>query len=211
MFAFIAGLIGRNGVSGVFLLMLVENVLPVIPSELIMPMAGFETGTGLSFAGVVLAGTIGSVLGASAWYALGRWLGLARLEALARRHGRWLTVTPTELWRADGWFRRWGALAVAAGRMLPGVRGVICIPAGLARMRVLPFLAACTIGSFAWCVLLAETGRLLRSRYVQVEGWLNPVADGLLLICTLAYAYRLVTFRGDRNKLQAGYTPCDPD
>ena len=201
MFAFIARVIGQSGATGVFLLMLVENLAPVIPSELIMPMAGFETGVGrLSFVGVVVCGTTGSVIGASAWYALGRWLGLERLQQLARRHGRWLTVTPSELRRADAWFRRWGALAVAVGRMLPGVRGVICIPAGVAGMRLLPFLVACTAGSFAWCMLLVEAGRLLRSRYVQVEGWLNPVADGVLLLCLAAYALRLVTFSGDRAR-----------
>lgn len=200
MFALIARVIGQSGAVGVFLLMLVENVLPVIPSELIMPMAGFETGAGrLSFAGVVLAGTVGSVLGASAWYALGRRLGLERLVSLACRHGRWLTVTPSQLRRADAWFRRWGVLAVAVGRTSPGVRGVICIPAGVAGMKVLPFLAACTVGSFAWCVILVEAGRLLRSRYVEVEGWRNPVADGVLLLCLAAYVYRVVTFRGARS------------
>jgi membrane protein DedA with SNARE-associated domain len=196
MLAFVGRLIGQGGASGVFLLMLIENLVPVIPSELIMPMAGFEAAAGrLGFAAAVAAGTLGSVLGALAWYALGRRLGLERLERLAVRHGRWLAMSPRELRRADGWFRRWGPLAVAVGRALPGVRGVICIPAGVARMRLAPFLLACTAGSFAWCVLLAQAGRLLRSRYAEVQAWLGPATDVFLLLCLGAYLVRVATYR----------------
>ena len=196
MFALVARLIEHGGAGGVFLLMLAENVFPPLPSELIMPLAGFvSTGAGLTWWGAVLAGTAGSVLGSLLWYGLGRWLGLARLERWTARHGRWLTLTPQEVRRADGWFRRWGPWAVGVGRCLPGVRGVVCIPAGIAAMPLGAFLLPCTLGSLAWCVLLVEAGRLLRAHYARVQGWLDPVGAGFLLLCAAAYLYRVAVFR----------------
>ena len=198
MFEIVARFIAQGGALGVCMLMLVENVFPPLPSELIMPLAGFDVAKGgLTWWGAVLAGTAGSVAGALAWYGLGRWLGLARLERWSTRHGRWLTLTPGEVRRADAWFRRRGSWAVGVGRCLPGVRGVICIPAGIAGMPLGSFLVACTLGSLAWCVLLVEAGRLLRAHYDRVQAWLDPVGSGFLLFCVAAYLYRVATFRPD--------------
>lgn len=198
MFELVAHLVERGGAPGVFLLMLVENVVPPIPSELIMPLAGFvSTRSGLSWWAAVLAGTAGSVLGSLVWYGLGRWLGLERLARWSARHGRWLALTPAEVRRADGWFRRWGPWAVMIGRCLPGVRGVICIPAGLADMPLGAFLASCTAGSLAWCALLVAAGRLLRAHYDRVQVWLGPASAGFLILCGAAYLYKVTTFRAE--------------
>ena len=196
MFSFIAGIIQKTGVLGVGLLMLLENVIPVIPSELIMPMAGFEAARGaFNPVWAVLAGTLGSLLGGAVWYGLGRRLGLERMKRWASRGGRWLTLSPDEVARGHAWFQRWGAPAVCIGRALPGVRGFICIPAGVARMRFRQFLIWSSLGALIWSTLLVLAGYALKARYGQVERWLNPVTDGFLIICLGAYLVRVVRYK----------------
>ncbi len=103
----------RSGYSGIFLLMLAENLFPPIPSEVIMPLAGYISARGqLTFVGVLLAGAAGSLVGALFWYAVGRWIGADRLKRFAARHGRWLTLSPTDVDRASAWFARHGQTAV---------------------------------------------------------------------------------------------------
>jgi membrane protein YqaA with SNARE-associated domain len=132
--------IERTGYLGVFLLMLIDNVFPPIPSEVIMPLAGFAAARGqLSLIGVFLAGTAGSLSGALVWYGVGRWLGRERLRRFATRHGRWLTLSPAEVDRASAWFARRGGLSVLIGRVIPGVRSLISVPAGVAGMPLTPF------------------------------------------------------------------------
>ena len=195
MFTWITGVISREGAWGVFLLMTLENIFPPLPSELVMPMAGYVAGrTGGSLVAVIVAGTAGSAVGAVAWYFAGRWIGLSRLEGWSRRFGRWLLFSPAELERAQAWFRRWGLLAVLAGRTLPGVRGVICIPAGLTGMPFLPFFLASTIGSLIWTTLLAFAGRLLAAHYAAVQHWLNPVTSAFTVACAAGYLLRVLTY-----------------
>lgn len=203
MTAWITRLIVQGGAGGVFLLMLLENVVPPIPSELIMPLAGFVSAQGrMSGPGAILAGTAGSVLGAWLWYELGRRLGRERLGRWVEAHGRWLAITPQEYRRADGWFRRWGLWALLIGRCLPGVRGVICIPAGVTGMSRPAFALFCTAGSLLWCVLLVEAGRFLGTRYRQVEVWLSPIAGVFLLLCLTAYAVRVLRFSKRRTDME---------
>ncbi len=193
MFTFIAGIIGRTGVAGVFLLMLVENLVPAIPSELILPLAGFEASQG-AFPPVaaIAAGAAGSILGGVAWYGLGRRLGLERFRRLAARGGRWLAITPREVDQANAWFRRNAALAVCLGRAIPGVRGVICLPAGMARMPFASFLLWSSIGAALWSAVLVGAGLVLGQRYAAVELWVNPVADAFFGVCVAAYLWRVV-------------------
>lgn len=162
---------------GLALLMFIENVFPPIPSELIMPLAGFLAAQGkMSFAGIVVAGTIGSVFGALPLYWIGLKLGKARLERLAERHGRWLTVSPEDIDRADDWFSRHGRKAVFLGRLVPGVRSLIAIPAGLHEMPMVPFLVFTMLGSAAWTTLLATAGYQLGAQFREVEKYLDPVS-----------------------------------
>ena len=192
MFALVVGLIGRSGSTGVFVLMLIENLVPIIPSELILPLAGFEAAEGrLHPASALLAATAGSVVGALAWYALGLRLGEDRVEAWAARYGRWVTVTPLEVRRSTVWLRRHGVLAVALGRCIPGVRGLVSIPAGVVGMRLLPFLVSCTAGSLCWSALLIGAGYLLKRDYAAVEHWVGPASTAVLALCTVLYIGRL--------------------
>ena len=120
MFDWITGLVERTGYLGIALLMLAENVFPPIPSELIMPMAGFTAARGaLNMVGVVVAGTVGSLAGVLLWYYIGRWIGLERLKRWAAKHGRWLTISPEEVDEAAAWFDRHCGKAVLIGRLIP--------------------------------------------------------------------------------------------
>jgi membrane protein DedA with SNARE-associated domain len=196
MFDWITGFVVRSGYVGVLLLMLAENVVPPIPSELIMPLAGFTAARGqLSLVLVILAGTAGSLLGAVLWYYVGRRLGSERLKRLTARHGRWLTLSPDDVDRADDWFRRHGARAVFFGRLIPTVRTLISVPAGIAGMPLPRFLAWSVLGTGLWTALLAGAGYLLQSQYERVSDYLNPVSTVVVVLIIGWYLYRVVTFR----------------
>jgi membrane protein DedA with SNARE-associated domain len=128
--------------------LVVQNVFPPIPSELIVPLAGYMVTRGqLTFVGVVLAGTLGAVLGALPLYYAGRAVGEARVMDWADRHGRWVTVSRGDLARAARWFARRGGMAVLFCRLIPGVRSLISLPAGVERMPVAAFLAYTAVGA----------------------------------------------------------------
>ena len=132
----------RTGYIGIALLMLAENLFPPVPSELVMPIAGFIVARGkLSAIGVVAAGTAGSLAGAMLWYYVGRSVGCERLKRWAGRHGRWLTISPEEVDEAAALFNRHSGKAVLIGRLIPAVSTLISVPAGAAGMTLLPFLA----------------------------------------------------------------------
>lgn len=195
MFDWITALIDQLGLPGVALMMFLENVFPPIPSELIMPLAGFNAAQGrMGLVGVILAGTLGSLAGAVLWYLLGRAVGTARLRRLAARHGRWLTVTPGELDRADAWFDRHGGMAVFLGRLVPTVRTLISIPAGLSEMPLGRFLAWSGLGTLIWTTLLALAGYLLEDAYHRVENWVNPVSTVVVVGIVGLYLWRVATW-----------------
>ena len=181
------------GYPGLVLLMFVENVFPPIPSELIMPLAGYLSAQGkLNFAGIVAAGTLGSVIGALPLYWLGRKLGKERLARLADSHGKWFTVSAEEIDRADDWFGRHGRKAVFIGRLVPGVRSLIAIPAGLHEMPMLPFLIYTTIGSAFWTAALAAAGYGLGAQFREVEKYLDPVSWVVFGALLVWYVWRVV-------------------
>ena len=196
MFDWITGLVEQTGYLGIALLMLAENVFPPIPSELIMPMAGFTAARGkLSMVGVVVAGTAGSLAGALLWYYIGRWIGLERLKRWAAKHGRWLTISPEEVDEAAAWFNRHCGKAVLVGRLIPAVRTLISVPAGVAGMALMRFLTYSALGTALWTALLATAGYLLEDQYQKVGDYLNPVSNVILGLIVLGYLYRVITFR----------------
>jgi membrane protein DedA with SNARE-associated domain len=196
VFDWIIGFVEQSGYVGIALLMLLENVFPPIPSELIMPLAGYAAAQGqLNVVMVIVAGSLGSVLGALFWYAVGRWLGHERVRRFAGRHGRWLTVTAGEVDHACDWFHRHCGKAVFIGRLVPTVRTLISIPAGIAEMELAKFLVYTTAGTMLWTGLLAGTGYLLRAEYQHVSHWLNPVSNVIVSGLLVWYVYRIATFR----------------
>lgn len=195
MFAWIAGVVEQTGYLGVALLMLAENIFPPIPSEMIMPLAGFTAARGdLNIFLMVIAGSIGSLLGALAWYYVGRWMGSDRLKRWAGRHGRWMTLHPDDVDKAIDWFQRHGGGTVLVGRLIPTVRTLISVPAGIARMPLLPFLVYSGLGTVLWTTFLAGAGYLLQSQYQSIANWVNPVANAVFGLIVMAYLYRVVTF-----------------
>lgn len=193
MFDWIVGIVESSGYPGIAFLMLLENLFPPIPSELIMPLAGFVAAGGeLDAALVVLAGTAGSIAGALPWYFAGRWLGEARLKRLADRHGRWLTLDAGDIDKAMAWFERHGRWAVLFGRLIPAVRTLISAPAGVAGMPLGRFLLYSTIGTLVWTAALTAAGFLLESQYRVVSGYLDTISKIIVGLIVLLYLFRLV-------------------
>lgn len=192
--------ITQFGYVGIFLLMLLESVFPPIPSELIIPFAGFAAANGqLHFAGVIAAATAGAVVGMVPWYLAGRLFGLERVRRLADRFGRWLTLNADEIDLAVGIFRRFGPAMVFAGRLLPIVRTLISVPGGLARMPAWLFFGASTLGALLWNTILVSAGYLLAEHYDLVEVALDPLTIVVLVAVVALYLYRLATWRPSRS------------
>jgi membrane protein DedA with SNARE-associated domain len=161
-----------------------------------MPFAGFVAARGeLNPLGVLVAGVVGSLLGAVPWYLAGRWVGSERLKRMADRHGRWLTVSRQDLDRAEAWFHRYGLLSVVVGRLVPAVRTLISVPAGITRMHPIPFFAYSAVGTVVWTGFLVVSGYLLESHYERVAGWIDPFSKLVLAAIVASYLYRLVRQR----------------
>jgi membrane protein DedA with SNARE-associated domain len=174
--------------------MFLENLFPPIPAELIMPLGGFLAHTGqLQIGPVILSGLLGTVLGAWFWYGIGRCINEERLEHLIGRHGRWLGVTPNNLRQSRRWFNLHGAAVVFWGRLVPGVRTFISVPAGMELMPQTPFLAWTTAGSSILVVILALAGQALGENYGSVLRWVEPIS-GLVLQALLMAALGLGLF-----------------
>jgi membrane protein DedA with SNARE-associated domain len=166
------------GYAFITLGMFLENLVPPIPAELIMPLGGFLAHTGqLQLLPVILSGLLGTVLGAWFWYGIGRLINEERLEHLIGRHGRWLGVTPTGLRQSRRWFHRHGAAVVFWGRLLPGVRTLISVPAGIELMPQPGFLVWTTAGSSILVTALALAGKTLGENYGRVLRWMEPFGD----------------------------------
>ncbi|KZD12321.1 DedA family protein [Oceanibaculum pacificum] len=197
MIDWISGIVADGGYLGIAFLMFVENIFPPIPSELIMPLAGFAAAKGeLTMAGVIAAGGLGSVLGALPWYYAGHRWGLKRFKRLAKRHGKWLTMGPEDVDRATDWFDRHRGGAVLLGRLVPTVRTLISVPAGIARMPMALFLLFTTVGTLAWTGLLALAGYLLQGSYDKVSAVLDPLSILVVVGIVGTYVYRLARRKG---------------
>lgn len=193
MFAYISQILHQLGYSGVALLMALEAVIPPLPSELIMPLAGFLAGRGvLSLWGVILAGSAGSVAGSFVWYYAGRTVGEDGVQTWVARHGRWLGITRYDVSRARTWFDRHGGLTMLLGRLIPGVRILISIPAGLDAMPLVPYVLFVTLGTVLWNTVLAYIGSILGRHFRVVSAYLGPIAWvglGIVVAGTAAWLY----------------------
>ena len=175
----IAGdLVQELGYAGLVVLMAVEHIFPPIPSELVLPLAGFEVGRGnLSFAGALAASTLGSLIGASVLYALARRGG----RPLVLRLRGVLRFEPGDLERAERRFERHSSWIVVLGRMVPGLRSAVSLPPGLLRMPYGRYLALTFIGSLVWNAALIFAGQQLGSRWSDVAGVVEPIAHWVLV------------------------------
>lgn len=197
MESWITSTIESLGYAGVTILMFLENLFPPIPSELVMPLSGYTASKGhLSIVGVTIAGTLGSVLGALFWYYVARWLGEDRLKDWTGRHGRWITLGPKDVGKADRWFDRYGGWVVFFGRLVPTVRTLVAIPAGVFGMNVWWYLLLTTAGSAIWTGALALFGWQLGSNWKSIGTYIDPVAYAVMAAIIAVYVYRVVTFDG---------------
>ena len=192
-------MIAQGGYLGVFLLMFAETVFPPIPSEVIMSMAGLQAAKGtMSLPLVILLGSAGAMLGNIVWYLAARALGLDRLKPLIHRYGRWLTMDWNEVDRGEQWFMRHGYLFVCIGRMLPTIRSLVSIPAGLMKMPFLPFVLWSSVGTLGWSAMLAIGGWVLGTRFAEMEAWLGVGSTLLIVVLVGWYLWRVLTWKPSR-------------
>jgi membrane protein DedA with SNARE-associated domain len=193
-------LIEQSGYLGVGFLMFLETIFPPIPSEVIMPIAGMAAAKGeLGFVPVVASGTAGAMLGNTVWYLAARALGVHRLKPLITRYGRWLTISWPEVERAERWFAQHGKFFVFFGRLLPTVRSLVSVPAGLLRMRFRSFFFASLLGTAGWTTILAGAGYKLQNDVTEVEKMVGPVSNAVLVVLAIGYVWRLWTHRHQKH------------
>ncbi len=176
------------GYPGIFLVMLLECVFPPIPSEVIMPLAGFLVVQGkFNVFWVMVSGTLGSLVGALLLYWLGAWADEAILRRWTRKYGRWLQITEADIDRVMDWFQRFGQPVIFFGRMVPLVRSLISIPAGLNHMKMSRFLTFTIAGSVIWNLLLTYGGVLLGENWEVILAWLDTYESIVLVLLGIGF------------------------
>ena len=159
-----------------------------------MPLGGFYVSQGqLDLLPVVLAGLIGTVIGALPWYGIGRLVNEERLEKWLEKNGRWIGIKPQELARSRKWFNRYGVSLVFWGRLVPGIRTLISVPAGVELMPITPFLIWTTAGSLIWTLFLTITGFYLGDNYANIETLISPFSSIFKIIIILTISAALIT------------------
>lgn len=192
------------GYPGIALIMLIENLFPPIPSEVVMPYAGFLSADGyFSLPGAIVAGTTGSVLGAIALYYIGLLAGEPLVRPFFRNYGKWFLLSEADLDKALATFTKHGDVMVFTGRVIPLIRSLISLPAGMNRMPLLRFLALTTVGSAIWTTLLTVAGYFLGANWEVVEGFISQYQKVVLALIALGVIYFVFTrVRGNRAKGQ---------
>jgi membrane protein DedA with SNARE-associated domain len=166
--------IEQLGYLGVALLVVLENIFPPIPSEIVLPFAGFVAQQGSdSVVLMILAATVGSVIGALIMYWIAAIIGDERLHAFTRKFGKWVQIREADLTRAEEWFDRHAMSAVLVGRCVPLIRSVVSIPAGFRRMKLIPYIAYTFLGSLVWNILLVGAGALLGENWERVGSYVG--------------------------------------
>lgn len=187
MIDWVTNLVEQLGYGGIVLLMFVELVFPPIPSEFVLPFAGFAASQGsLVPALVIAAGVFGSVLGGILIYLLGRMIRDEQMERFIRRYGRRIGLRMDDLRKTEAWFDRHGTRAVLFGRMVPGIRSVISLPAGMRKMKFVPFFLSSLLGSTVWTIVLVGAGYILGDQYKKVGDFLGPVTSVVIVVVLVA-------------------------
>lgn len=193
-------LIDWGGYGGVFALMLLETMVPFIPSEVILPLAGLSAANGpMTLTGVILAGTAGSMLGNYCWYRIARAVGRERFARFVERHGRWLTMDCRDLVKLERLFEQHGGGIVFTARILPAVRTFISLPAGFFSMPVWRYLFWSTLGTAIWSALFAAAGYGAGTRWGPINHIAGPVSTAIVVIFALWYVWRQLNW----NRRQA--------
>ena len=186
----ILALISSSGYLGIFLAMFVEGIFTPIPSELIMPFAGYLASTGeLNFVLVIIVGSVGAAGGSTIAYLVGKKLGRPFIE----RYGRFIGLGKEDLCKADAWFVKWGNYGILIGHAVPGIRSIISFPAGIAIMDIRRFALFTFFGATIWNTVLVTAGYFLGEYLIQfaesLDGW-DLVIVGGVIIAFIAYVLR---------------------
>lgn len=191
-------LIEDAGYLGVGFLMFLETVFPPIPSEVIMTVAGVGAAKGtMDISGVIAAGTAGAMLGNYFWYLAARVVGIERFRPFIQRWGRFLTLDWHEIEKAEKLFGTRGWAIVFFGRMLPTLRSLISIPAGMLHMRLLTFVVWSTLGTAGWTAVLGLAGYAMGKTVDQVDAFVGPIATGVMVALIVVYIWRLLRWTPD--------------
>ncbi|WP_342658393.1 DedA family protein [Sphingomonas sp. NY01] len=193
---FILNLIAWGGYFGIFLLMALENIVPPVPSEVIMGLGGMAVARGdMAMIPLILWGTLGTTVGNYFWYYIGRHIGYERFRPFVDRHGRWLTMEWEDVERLHRFFVKHGQWVVFVFRFMPAFRTIISLPAGMTRMPLGRFLVWTFAGSTIWNAILAYAGLLLGSRFEVLDRYVGPAAVALTVLIVIGYVWRVVTWK----------------
>jgi membrane protein DedA with SNARE-associated domain len=191
----------QYGYIGVFLMIALENVFPPIPSELILPFGGFMTTyTSMTVTGVIVASTAGSVVGAVILYGIGLLLDVERLEKIIDRWGHILRITKEDIYKADAWFDKYGIWTVLFCRMVPLIRSLISIPAGMSNMKFSLFIIFTFIGTLIWNIILVSIGAALGENWVQITEFMDVYSNIAYAIIGIAIIVFLFYFFNKKRK-----------
>lgn len=196
MEAIIISMVNKFGYLGIILLIAIENIFPPIPSEVILTFGGFATTiSNITVIGTIIASTVGSVLGAIALYWIGRFLNEERIDKLAEsKVGKVLGLQKQDIHKAFSWFDSKGKFAVFFGRFIPIVRSLVSIPAGMAKMAMIPFLLLTTVGSLIWNTVLITLGRIAGASWSKIAGYVGGYSDIVLIGFIIVFILGIVAF-----------------
>ena len=198
----ITGVMEQFGYAGVFVLIMLENVFPPIPSEVILTFGGFmTTASSLTKIGVIAAATAGSVAGAVILYGIGLLLDVERLEKIVDRWGRVLRLTRDDVHKADAWFDKYGPWTVFFCRLVPLIRSLISLPAGMSNMNFLLFLLLTTLGSLIWNTVLVSLGAAVGDNWERIVEYMDiysNVAYAIIAVLGIAAIVWYINFRRKR-------------
>ena len=196
MTEFIIDWIAWGGYFGIFLLMALENVVPPVPSEVIMGLGGMAVARNqMALIPLIGWGTLGTTVGNLFWYEIGRRMGVARFRPFVERHQRWLTMDWADVERLNAFFHRHGHWVIFVFRFMPTFGTVISLPAGMAKMPLWKFLLFTFVGSAIWNTMLAAAGVLLGSRFQELDRYVGPFAIATTVLVVSAYLYRVATWK----------------
>ena len=177
------------------LAMFLENIIPPIPSEIIMPLGGFFVyQQKLNFYILVFWGLFGTILGSLPWYYLGRLVNEKRLSKFLEKKGKFLGISDNDLTKSKSWFEKYGTSLVFWGRLVPGIRTLISVPAGIELMPIKKFLIWTTLGSLIWVALLTYAGYVFGENYLIIESYLDKIKYVVKPILILIFLYFIIRF-----------------
>ena len=196
MESWITSVMEQFGYFGIALLILVENVFPPIPSEVILTFGGFmTTKSELSIFGVVVASTIGSVGGAVILYWIGRILNVERLERIIEKWGKYLRLTKEDVRKADAWFDKYGPWTVFFCRFIPLIRSLISIPAGMSGMNQWLFLVLTTLGTLIWNLVLVLVGAKVGNNWHQIVNYMDVYSNIMYVVIAVSAVIFIIWFK----------------